>query len=349
MAVPPGVRDLRNGGPDPALLPDLPDFPRSTRSYGDPAMSPRLARVAARHMSAEGIDTSWLAVVGGALDGVERILGAWLRPGDRVAVEDPGYTAVLDLLGALGFEVVPVSLDEHGARPESLAAALERGVRAALLTPRAQNPTGAAWDALRADELRGVLSTHRDLLVIEDDHAGPAAGSPALTLGRDRSRWATVRSVSKWLGPDLRVAVVAGDSATVSRVEGRQALGTAWVSYLLQDAVADLWGAASTATLLDRASVVYARRRRALTQALGGRGFATTGSSGLTTWVPVGDEHAVVTGLAQEGWAVSPGERFRISSPSGIRIACATLEEDEAPELADALARCVHQRFVRAG
>ncbi|MGA7418415.1 MAG: aminotransferase class I/II-fold pyridoxal phosphate-dependent enzyme [Acidimicrobiales bacterium] len=349
MAVPPGARDLRNGGPDPALLPTLPDFPRSTRSYGDPAVSPRLARVAARHMTAEGIDTSWLAVVGGALDGVERLLGAWLRPGDRVAVEDPGYTAAIDLLGALALEIVPVGLDERGARPESLAHALQRGVRAVLLTPRAQNPTGAAWDASRAEELRAVLSTHPDVLVIEDDHAGPAAGSPAHTLCRDRSRWATVRSVSKWLGPDLRVAVVAGDPTTVSRVEGRQALGTAWVSYLLQDAVAELWGAAPTSKLLDRAAVAYAHRRQALTRALAGRGFAATGSSGLTTWVPVGDEHAVVAGLAQEGWAVSPGERFRIASPPGIRIAFATLEEHEAPELADALARCVGQQLIRAG
>jgi len=342
MPVPRGVRDLRSGGPDPALLPDFPVVPRSMRLYGDPSVSPRLARVAAEHLTAEGIDTSCLAVVGGALDGVERLLGAWLRPGDRVAVEDPGYTATLDLLGALGFEVVPVSMDERGARPDSLAVALDRGVRAAVLTPRAQNPTGAAWDALRADEIHAVLSRHHDVLVIEDDHAGPAAGAPAYTVCQQRSRWSTIRSVSKWLGPDLRVAVLAGDPTTVSRVEGRQALGTGWVSYLLQ-------GAPSTAKILDRASVVYARRREALISALAGFGFEATGSSGLTTWVPVGDEHAVVAGLAQEGWAVSPGDRFRIASPSGIRIAFATLGEHEAPELAGALARCVNQRLVRAG
>ena len=349
MAVPSGVRDLRSGGPDPALLPTLPPLSRSSRLYGETPVSPRLARVATRYMSADGIDASCLAVVGGALDGVERLLGAWLRPGDGVAVEDPGYTAVLDLLGALGFEVVPVGLDEHGVCPESLAAALQRGVQAVLFTPRAQNPTGAAWDALRAEELRAVLRPHDDVLVIEDDHAGPAAGVPAFTVCGERTKWATVRSVSKWLGPDLRVAVLAGDPTTVSRIEGRQALGTGWVSYLLQEAVAELWGARSTAKLLDRASVTYTRCREALAGALAEEGFVATGSSGLTLWVPVSDEHAVVAGLAQAGWAVSPGERFRIASPPGIRIAFATLEEHEAPDLAGALARCVRQQPRRAG
>jgi DNA-binding transcriptional MocR family regulator len=300
-------------------------------------------------MTAEGIDTSCLAVVAGALDGVERILGAWLRPGDRIGVEDPGYTAALDLAGALGFEVVPLSLDERGVRPESLAAALDSEVQAVLLTPRAQNPTGAAWDAVRVEELRAVLRSHDEVLVIEDDHAGQAAGAPPFTVCDQRATWATVRSVSKWLGPDLRLAVVAGDPTTVSRIEGRQALGAGWVSYLLQDAVADLWGARSTAKVLERASATYAHRREALVAALTERGFEPTGSSGLTLWVPVSDEHAVVAGLVQEGWAVSPGERFRITSPSGIRIAFATLGEHEAPVLAGALARCVHQQPRRAG
>lgn len=349
MAVPSGVRDLRSGGPDPALLPTLPPLRQSSRLYGEAPVSPRLGRVATAHMSREGIDTSCLAVVGGALDGVERLLGAWLRPGDRVAVEDPGYTAALDLLGALGLEVVPVGMDERGVRPASLAVALDREVQAVVLTPRAQNPMGAAWDALRVEELRAVIRPHDDVLIIEDDHAGPAAGVPAFTLCGDRTKWATVRSVSKWLGPDLRVAVVAGDPTTVSRIEGRQALGTGWVSYLLQEAVADLWGTRSTVKLLDRASVTYARRREALVRALAEEGFVATGSSGLTLWVPVSDEHAVVAGLAQGGWAVSPGERFRIASPPGIRIAFASLEEHEAPDLAGALARCIHQQPRRAG
>ena len=80
--------------------------------------------------------------------------------------------------------------------------------------------------------------------------------------------------------------------------------------------------------------------------ALAGHG-CPTGTSGLTTWVPVGDEQAVVSGLLQRGWAVSPGDRFRMASPTGIRITVSTLDVGEAPGLADALADCVGQRAVR--
>src|SRR5262249_57296303 len=63
------------------------------------------------------------------------------------------------------------------------------GPLAALIaTPRAQNPTGSALDEARAAELREVLAERPDLLVIEDDHAGPVAGAPAHTLRSEERR-----------------------------------------------------------------------------------------------------------------------------------------------------------------
>ena len=192
LAVPPGVLDLRTGGPDPLLLPTLPgraDTVRASRPYGESPVSSSLARVATDKLAADGVDASRIAVVGGALDGVERVLGAWLRPGDRVAVEDPGYTAVLDLAAAIGLRLVPVGMDDRGTIPGELESALDHGASAAVLTPRAQNPTGAAWDASRAAELRKVLRRHSDVLVVEDDHAGPAAG---ISTPHDLRRYAEV-------------------------------------------------------------------------------------------------------------------------------------------------------------
>jgi len=350
LAVPAGVRNLISGSPDPALLPRLPSPRRpaavtvSPRLYGDSPVSPLLAELAAERLTADGIDPANLAVVGGALDGVERALGAWLRPGDRVAVEDPGYAPLLDLLIAMDLEIVPVALDEYGVRPDALAHALSADCRAVLLVPRAQSPTGAAWNEHRVRELGNELAAQPDVLVIEDDHAAEVAGAPAATVTTGRRRWAAIRSVSKSLGPDLRLAVLAGDPVTVARVEGRQALGTGWVSYLLQDTVADLWADPQTADLLERAAASYERRRERLLGELADRSIAAVGRSGMAVWVPVADEVGTTSALLDRGWAVAPGERFRIAAPPGIRIGIASLTAADAATLAADLAAALRVR-----
>lgn len=340
-APPAHLRNLADGNPDPALLPDLlavlRRLPRGRALYGEPQKHAPLARRGARELTDDGIPADHLAIVSGAMDGVERVLSAHLRPGDRVAVEDPGYPAVLDLVAALGLLPEPVAVDDSGARPEALTRALRSGARAAVLTPRAQNPLGGAWDAARQRALRQALAAHPQTLVIEDDHAGAVSGAEALTLA-PRARWAVVRSVSKSLGPDLRVALLAGDAETVARVEGRQALGCGWVSHLLQATVAELLGDAATRRRLEAAGRAYSQRRQALLAALQDRGLAGHGRSGLNVWVPVPAEAEVVAALADRGWAVRAGERYRLASPAAVRITTAHLKPAEAPRLAADLA-----------
>jgi DNA-binding transcriptional MocR family regulator len=340
LRPPAGIRDLISGAPDPALLPAMPARPARTAGlYPGTAVAPRLRELGARQLTADGVDATHLAVTGGALDGIERVLSAWLMPGDRVAVEDPGHVVTYDLLTAMGLRLVPVPVDEFGMRPGGLERALSSGVSAVIVTPRAQAATGAAWDASRARELGDVLRAHPVAGLVEDDHAGPVAGVAGQTACGAVPRWAHIRSVSKSLGPDLRLAVLAGDETTISRVTGRQVLGTGWVSHELQDTVVAMWGDDAA---LRAAAAEYTRRRTVLRQALAGYGIAMTGRSGFTCWVPVPDEDRVVAGLAEAGWAVAPGRAFRIAAAPGVRISYATLESPDAPRFAAAFAAAMH-------
>ena len=341
LPIPAGVRDLANGNPDPDLLPDLPVHSPGHVLYGtDPRDELLLEQVSAA-FAADGIPAEHVTIVSGALDGLERLLDAEVRPGDRVAVEDPTFPRVLDLLASLGLQIEPVSIDEAGPRPEALVRALRRGVHALIVTPRAQNPSSAAIDAERAAELRRVLADHPELMVIEDDHAAGIAGAPANSVGAGRERWAVVRSFAKGLGPDLRVAALAGDEVTIARVEGRQFLGIGWVSHILQRTVAAMLSNPRTSKGLALAEAAYGQRRTALVEALASHGITAWGRSGHNVWVPVTEEVTVVAGMLAAGYAVAAGERFRLASPPGVRITIATLRSEEAPAVAQAMVQAV--------
>ncbi|WP_392894129.1 aminotransferase class I/II-fold pyridoxal phosphate-dependent enzyme [Streptomyces sp. LN699] len=347
MDVPPGVRNVASGNPDVSLLPSLQGplaaaarrYARTPTLYGADPVAPELATLARAGFDADGVPAGPVGVTSGALDGIERVLAAHLRPGDAVAVEDPGWGSVLDLAPALGLRVLPVAVDDDGPRPEAVARALADGARALVVTARAQNPTGAAVSAHRAAELRELLALHPEVLVLDDDHGHGIVDLPLQSLGGVTRHWALVRSTAKAYGPDLRLAVLTGDTVTMDRVRGRQRLGPGWVSRLLQYAVVELW----TTGAVDAAAVArsYGERRDGLVAALERRGVPAYGRSGMNVWVPVAEETGAVARLLGAGWAVAPGARFRVESRPGVRITVSGLGLEEVAGLANAVADAV--------
>jgi len=347
VEVPVGVRDLADGRPAPRLLPRLAEplalgaAAATGRGYGDHDIAAALAAAGRERLGADGVPAQHLAVAHSTLDAVERVLQTHLRSGDRVAIEDPAWANLVDLLAALGLVAEPVALDDDGMRPDRLEAALTRGARAVIVTSRAQVPTGAAISPDRAGALRHVLSRHRDVLLIEDDHAAGIAGVALASLADATASWAHVSSVSKAWGPDLRLAVLAGDATTINRLRARQRLGPGWVSHAVQEAVVVLWRSQTAQTLVRKAEREYTERRVALLAALSERGVLAHGRSGVNIWVPVRDETTAVISLLGSRWAVAAGSRFRLASSPGLRITIATLRASEVDPLADATALAV--------
>jgi DNA-binding transcriptional MocR family regulator len=343
FTAPAGARDLSSGNPDPRLLPPLEwawrDGPPPVQLYGaEPVFAP-LLELTRREFERSGIDAATQMVVSGAVDGIERALSAALRPGDRVLVEDPGYANLIDLLRAMGFVPVGVPLDDEGPLPEPFGRRLGE-VSAVIVTPRAQNPTGACLTKRRARRLRAMLASDPDLLVIENDHSATIGGPDEYhsLIGERHRQWVVTRSFSKMFSPDLRIAVIAGSPSLVAKIEGRQLLAPGWVSGVLQQLSYRLLINPRTSRLLVRAQATYRTRREALLEALRERGMRAHGASGLNVYIPVPEEAAALQGLLARGWALKPGASYRLGSAPFLRATTAALEPAAARRLAQDVA-----------
>jgi DNA-binding transcriptional MocR family regulator len=340
--APPGTADLMVANPDPRLLPDLRPIFASLRatsdSYGGAHIEPELVERMGAAFRADGIDASHLVVTSGAIAAIYRALRACLSPGEKVAVEDPGFNEHHGSVRAHAMVTVPVAIDDEGMLPDALSAALRSGARAVVVTPRLQSPTGAAFSRARAVALREVLAQHPEAMVLVDDFASLLADAPYHDcLGKRRERWLVVRSFNKAIAPDLRVAVAAADAETADRLAREQWLADGWVSIYLQRVAAAALGSRSIGALLRRARQTYASRRTALIDALARRGIAAHGVTGLNVWIPVPDEAATLRGLLARGWCLRAGARYRLRSPPAIRATTVELVPERAERLADDL------------
>ncbi|MEE1650339.1 aminotransferase class I/II-fold pyridoxal phosphate-dependent enzyme [Brachybacterium sp. J144] len=355
------LRDLGTGNPDPALIPDL------TRAlagavgrlvlYGEPVIDPGFAAWARDWVAPDVPDgeAAHLTLTSGAVDAIERLLDQALVRGDAVALEDPCFLASIQTVRHAGYRALPVPVDAEGMTPVGLRAALEAGARAVVLTPRAQNPTGVSLSARRAEELRAVLEDHPYVLVIEDDYYSLLARVPFRSVvGPGHRRWALVRSVSKFLGPDLCLAVVASDGETADRLALRLSPGTTWVSHLLQRLAHGVLREDGARALIERAGDRYAARNAQVAALLREVGAEVAAADGMSLWVglprPAGE---VAAQLARRGWRVRTGDEFRLApdaEPSRhLRVTVHGLGDQEAERFASDLGAALEPDASEAG
>lgn len=350
------LRDLGTGNPDPARIPD----PTAALSrivgrpvlYGEPVIDRDLEAWATGWMrNAVGDDRALrLTITGGASDAIERLLTQTLTRDDAVALEDPCFLASLNTVRLGGYRPVAVPVDAEGMTVAGLQAALDGGVRAVLLTPRAQNPTGASLTARRAADLRAVLAAHPYVLVIEDDHFSLLSSRPFHSvIGPEHRRWALIRSVSKFLGPDMCLAITASDPDTAERLARRLNPGATWVSHLLQRLAHELLTDPATIASIAAAGDHYATRNVRASEILRAHGVEAAAGDGLSLWVALpSPSRAVSEQLMRRGWLARPGDEFVLEGDDAshrVRLTVHDLSDADltrlASDLADAIAAAV--------
>ncbi|WLW62545.1 transcriptional regulator PtsJ [Achromobacter aegrifaciens] len=336
------LADLASGNPNPAWLPDLSAAlairPYQPRLYGEPTVNAGLESYARAWFARDCPAPFEINLTHGAVDAIERLLSSHLVAGDKVAVENPCFLSSINMLRIAGLQALGVQVDAEGMQAAALEAALAKGAQAVILTPRAHNPTGCSLSEKRAKALARVLAKYPHAMVIVDDHYALLSGKEYHSvLPAGTQRWALVRSFSKTLGPDVRLAMVASDAATSRQLRLRLASGTSWVSHLLQDMVEVTLGRPEVAKQMAQARKDYAQRRKALESALLEQGVpCAADGDGLNLWVPLDtDDQAVALALAHRGWLVRHGDAFGVQDPvRGLRITISAIEPGQCRKLA---------------
>ncbi|MFG0381983.1 PLP-dependent aminotransferase family protein [Pseudomonas sp. zbq_18] len=140
--------------------------------YGDPAGDLQLRELIAAYLrNSRGLhcDPAQIVVTCGAQQAISLCAQLLVQPGDRVAVENPGYRAAGHAFAVAGAELQGVAVDGDGLD----TAELERAGRCRLLyvTPSHQYPTGVTLSLARRLELLD-WAEREEAWIVEDDYDG---------------------------------------------------------------------------------------------------------------------------------------------------------------------------------
>ncbi len=272
--------DFRTGLPDGALFPhkrwrrlmarELRSESFGAGVYAHPAGHRGLREAIARHIGiARGVEASAddVTITSGsqqALDVVARVL---LAPGDRVAVEDPGYPPPRRLFQSLGARVVGVPVDEHGL----VVDALPRQARLIYVTPSHQYPLGVSMALARRVALLAWAERH-NAAIIEDDYDsefrfGERPIEPLQTLDT-RGRVVYVGSFSKTMLPALRLGFVVTPPSLRAAVHKAKFVADWHTSTLVQATLARFIDDGGFARHIRKVGSVYRLRHALVMQGL---------------------------------------------------------------------------------
>ena len=319
-------------------------------------LAERMARLEDIHCNPEEV-----LVTSGGLEGIRHAFNALVNPGDPVLVEDPTYMVALQVCCELGGVPTGLPSDGAGVIPEALdetAAGLARRGRPARILyvgPSFQNPTGRTWTLARRRAVLAVAERH-DLAVIEDHAYGELRydGEPLPSLkSLAPGRVVFVHTFSKIFGPGLRLGWVAADRRLVERL-GLLKLGTDQCSSALTQRLALAYGrAGGLEAQVDRARVLYRRKRDAMLAAL--RDFPSRTpwlrpEGGFFLWAETdGDTEALLRrAIERHRVAFVAGSCFFADPASAaarrsLRLSFSYVPEDRIPEAIGRLTEAVRE------
>jgi len=303
-------------------------FARLT-GYGDPQGVSEHREAGAHWIAARALDAApdRVIVTCGAQHAVAVVLASLGAAGRVVLAEGLTFPAMLPLARYLGAQLVGVTIDRHGLRPDALAAACREHRPVALCcVPTFQNPTVAVMPEARRAEIAAVARDH-GLALVEDDAYGPIAAdapTPLSAYAPELSYY--VASLSKSVAPGLRIAYVLAPDARRTRRVAAATGATVWMAAPLLGEIAARWVGDGTAATIIRARRDEGTARHSLATSILGPRLTVSHPHAYHAWIALPERwssQAFAAAARLRGVAVTPSETFAVDptfATAGVRV-----------------------------
>jgi GntR family transcriptional regulator / MocR family aminotransferase len=322
--------------------------PLALGGYGDPAGHAEfIERLAEYLRRVRALTGRRIVVTHGAQEAIFLVAQLLVHPGDKIAVEVPGYAAAWDAFRAAGGETIGVKVDANGMDPDALEAAIAKHrIRMIYLTPHHQYPTTVTLPTARRLRIYELASRHQ-IPVVEDDydHEFHFRSQPiAPMVSSDPCGLVIyISTLSKIMFPSARVGFIAVPEELYQPLARTRAIVTRQNSIFMQDAIARWMADGGFERHLKRMRRHYQERRDAMVEALQvGRSQGLPldwhePDGGMALWLDTGADSDLVMAKAKEaGVFVASESEFHLVPPPGgyshLRLGYASQSPQEIRE-----------------
>lgn len=341
------ICDLTHGNPNKNLLPHLNNIyfqGGSVGLYGENIYHEALKEYAFSHIFADILNfhpNAYYVLSNGATDGIEKILSLYLLAKDHVAIESPGYINSIKILENNNFQIHSIQVGQDGYQLMDIQHALKNNIKALIITPRAHNPTGYSLTEEEAFNIKNMLRHYPNTLILVDDHFSLISNEEYQHIIPENAKhWAVLRSVSKFLGPDLRFCFICCDPHTANLFSQKMNAGTTWVSHILQDIVYQLLIQHNFKQQIVKARQYYATNNQYFVQLMQQKKWSCAIKfDGLNVWLGIDQAEQYVKKLLERGWSVRTGKDFFVENTLfGLRMTLSNLNHLKITDLVNDLA-----------
>lgn len=253
----------------------------------------------------------------GATQALDLIARYYLRPGDTVLVDDPGYFNLFGALRLLGAHLVGVPRLEDGPDTEALSALAAQHKPKLFITHSVlHNPTSSSLSPAKAFRVLQIAAEH-DFMIVEDDtygdlHTGPGTRLCALD---QLQRVIYVSSFSKTLSANVRVGYFACNNELAAALTDIKLLTAVSSTEFSEQIIHRLLIDGHYRKHVERLQSRLAERTTRVARMLESCGLMfRQPDSGMFIWASVpglADASALAERAEQAGIVLAPGKIFR--------------------------------------